>query len=382
MQVNISVRATQDKDAAVLATFPRGIDKGVLKKKVKFTLKMPKEKTRRKRRRLEGLSDKVMYSGKNFLNQAASKNLSRYAIAMYSPGKKEVRMLGIEHVYEMDQRVLNVRNELKFNNQTPEALRQRKTMLIDGHASAKRKRTFNSSVKSRIKLEDDHSTHALQTAMLHAKSDDAVSKNDSKSGLDGSLPPHNLQTLELDQVYPVEGLLHHNHLAALHPKQATQLKRYPAVVMMIDVAKAVPNKKQRKLRLRFCMYLHYLIHFAGLGNKRIHKKIKDLQAPGEIQEHLLALFSTKDEYGGEIRRSQTNAQRSALLCRICVVSLIANAFQISAEHIQPIANYLKLTRSYLIQLYRQVGSKAGKQHVSLSAPLKLPKHKRASGPRK
>eukprot|EP00465_Bigelowiella_longifila_P005684 CAMPEP_0185261420 /NCGR_PEP_ID=MMETSP1359-20130426/9815_1 /TAXON_ID=552665 /ORGANISM="Bigelowiella longifila, Strain CCMP242" /LENGTH=228 /DNA_ID=CAMNT_0027848033 /DNA_START=66 /DNA_END=752 /DNA_ORIENTATION=+ len=192
------------------------------------------------------------------------------------------------------------------------------------------------------------------------------------------LPPHDVKASDPDDAFPTSGLLSNENLAALNPKSAASLKNPCSLVRLALARAGALPKKQKKMRTRMGMYLHYLLSFYGASRRRSNKEQTIDGAPPSIAEQLVALFTEKGK-----KQSVTMSNRTKLLCRICIVSLKANGFAIPMEEVASLADMLKITLPKLKAYYREVGAKMGRGKegtVSLKAPLTLPKVKRLSRP--
>mmetsp|Transcript_34097 Transcript_34097/g.66411 ORF Transcript_34097/g.66411 Transcript_34097/m.66411 type:complete len:390 (+) Transcript_34097:2-1171(+) len=388
MDLNLAFRAADDeKDAPLLCTFPGGIDKAV-KKNLKFDILEHRDK--KKRKRLEARGGRVTYTGKNFGDANKSKNLSKWAMAVFDPVSKEVRMVPIDHIYEMTQSVGNVKDDVKESLQTPEAQQLQRQALVDSFASSKRKRKFNSALKARIKLDSEVGVDALDNAISNLEDKLTAEEDlpDAHEVIRDLLPKHDETTSVVDAIYPVDGLLGKEELSALNPTIIKKGLKRPWLVVqeLITKAEAIKDKKPRKLRLRLCLYLHYLLLFQGLPGKGKTRFMDRIEAPPAIASQLLDLFTNEVKFHQRVNRDESRQQQEKLRCRICVVALKASGYELAPGQVQDLAKALKVTIGKMTKYFREVGAKSsrgdGGFKVTLKAPLDLPKMKTGGGGRR
>mmetsp|Transcript_3566 Transcript_3566/g.5629 ORF Transcript_3566/g.5629 Transcript_3566/m.5629 type:complete len:337 (+) Transcript_3566:218-1228(+) len=311
----------------MLCTFPRGRPEMVHN----LEFKVSNVRNKKRRIRVEARGGNVAYNGKNYGESSKSKNLNKYAIAVLDPETGELRMSEVDHMYEMEQRVTTVKNDSSL---TPKTFDAGRGELINVFGSAKRIRAYSSAVKGRINIQKDNSLMGLDQALA----DDPVERNlseqmasatDANAAANGEapaaahLPPHDIKAVDPDDAYPTNGLLSNENLSALNPKAANALK-YPCSLVRLALARAnTLQKKQKKMRIRMAMYLHYLLSFYVTSHRRSNKGQRIDDAPPSITEQLTSLFTEKGK-----KQSVTMANRTKLLCRICVVSLKASGFAV------------------------------------------------------
>eukprot|EP00467_Chlorarachnion_reptans_P025731 CAMPEP_0114496112 /NCGR_PEP_ID=MMETSP0109-20121206/5593_1 /TAXON_ID=29199 /ORGANISM="Chlorarachnion reptans, Strain CCCM449" /LENGTH=288 /DNA_ID=CAMNT_0001673357 /DNA_START=226 /DNA_END=1092 /DNA_ORIENTATION=- len=287
-------------------------------------------------------------------------------------------MAVIDHIYEMEQLVEDVTDEVQETPQTKEALRVKSKMMVDVFGSARRRRSMNSAIRARVKLEDSDSHIAINKAI---SSTEKVPVSASRiSQLRPELPRFDSETLEVNKIYPIEGLLGKEQMQVLDPKMAPSLKRVGGFVSSIlEAAKKLKDKKLRKSRTRMAMYLHYMLKFySAKGGRSKMKALGRAEIPQKMQDHLIQEFSNKKTDGDEIILDMTALHKTSLVCRLCIVSLIASGFAINSASVDVLAKTLKMTAPKLKKYFREVGARVAKSVVRLKAPLTFPEHKKRS----
>ncbi len=319
----------------------------------------------------------MRYVADSAVGSSQSGDPSRYAIGVFTPGSRKVRLVEVDRIFEVEQQVLHVKNDVGESAQTPDGRRRKREHLVKAFGSASRVRRFNSAMKSRVK-EEDMTTVALDKVV--ATRDKRVARDDFERSFRSTLPDHDTSATRVEDVYPVRSLLSREELGALNPKDAAAMGPNASEFVrgIFARAKSASDKKTRKERLRCALYLHYLVGFFRLPFKKSQEHIDELKAPLAISENMLKLFTDKASNARPTtgKWSGSRQQQRALLCRICVVTLIASGFEVPLDQVVLLAKQLKVTKSQTLTYFREVGAKRDGKRLRLEVPLSLPKPKR------
>lgn len=274
----------------------------------------------------------------------------------------------------------------------------KKRQLIETFGSKKKQRQMRSQESSQVKPEDAGSVGALQVAIEDSSQMEVVETKADSLLNTVSLPPYNMETDDLSEIYPFNGVIPDDIAESLQERDFLKTvgqnkdKYFKFVVYLSGLLggqwKELEHDEKSR-RGKAITYLYYLMKFARLPAKNlsydfVSKRL--FQAPVALVDYLLNNFARLSPDGVNYFREPDLAVKLKL--HICVCSLIANNFSLSKKGIVELTSDLSTVETEVLKQYRQVGcvisrdikpssdednSTINNTLVSLKAPLQFPR---------
>lgn len=308
------------KDAPFLATFPNGVTCPEDTQLLHF-----EKKTSPKSQFIYGETNSIRYfSRQTFDEENEQKQIARYALGIYNPKSKHVRIMPLDKIFRMKQKF----HEKEANEEVSSAAENNYT---NEFASDKLKRVVKTNEKYNL------------TKMSQLERTVGSMKSVSRSFYPEYLPEPNRKAKQIEDVFPIPSLLDDSMLEFMqscrvipvlhklskgYELSVEEMKLLPRVIK--ELVESAPDIFKDDIDLdisRTALYLIYLIWFAKTPHRfsireyldGVQKKSKDnitsICPPKKVALYFLNTFSTKNQ--GYASRSKENVEK--LLAHIIIV---------------------------------------------------------------
>jgi hypothetical protein len=308
------------KDAPFLATFPNGVNIPGDTQLFHF-----EKKTSPTSQFIYGETNSIRYfSRQTFDEEDDKKKIIRYALGIFNPKSKHVRIMPLDKIFRMKQKF----HETEAKEKTSSAATNNYT---NEFASDKLKRLTKTNEKYNL------------TKMSQLERTVGIMKSGPRSFYPEYLPEPNRKAKQIEDVFPIPSLLNDNmfefmqscrivpvleKLSKGYELSVEEMKLLPKVIK--ELIESDPDIFKNDIDLDICrtaLYLIYLFWFAKSPHRfsireyldGVQKKSKDnitsICPPKKVALYFLDTFSTKDQ--GYASRSKENVEK--LLAHIIIV---------------------------------------------------------------
>uniref|UniRef100_A0A060T7S5 ARAD1B22308p n=1 Tax=Blastobotrys adeninivorans TaxID=409370 RepID=A0A060T7S5_BLAAD len=350
---------------------------------------------------VKGQSSTFQYDGES------ERSMGSYAVASYNPDTNEVEIfpasvVKVESTVKAKNRQ-DLEHRIKQANVRNSELR---TALGEAFGTKKAKKAISDMERNRIdasRLEDIEGA-IVDTVMTSTESLPTQEERAKAQSEERPIPPYNLETSQVDEVYPVEGIIPKHEMAAIRvgaiAKEPTVEKRQALLphksshyiaAKLAGLEKGV-GEQQEKLKLIYYASLLLAVYENRRQSNRLALAAKLGNPPEVLVGGILDRFAVNK--AGQFGRSKDRsfaidpAHEHKMLCYFLALALRLDNYVLE---VAPLANELSMKPSKLQELLKALGcsikpatsaqaealnlpggAAAGHKLATLSAPLRLP----------
>lgn len=392
--ITLKFRVGSAEAGPALCTFPGGLPGGMDKREFGMYKNTKARKTHQRLVLSKDTEDEdVNYSAANYGKLAAAKGLC-YAVGLVQ-GAASSRTIDLLPVAAGAVFPMALGSDFAADaapegaSAQDQAYMTKRKLLADNFGSRKRQRIINSNISNMVNLQGDNTSLSVLDYAIQDHQQETESAGAAKGATPTVLPPHDAATKTVAEVYPLEQMVDNGSYANLDaklfitiakkPSELTKLQeagaRFANVVLAgVPGLKALKDKADRQRVARVWAALQHMMSFHMMSrNRKAETLSKNTSIPEDFKEWLLSSFTTPEARDGAIKDdAHPSACSNKLLCYMCITLVTASGFHLSKKQLDTFARDLKMTKSSLLQYFREVGCKASLERVELKAPLQLP----------
>lgn len=312
LKFSVEEGSADGSDAPMVVTFPLGVPQNLHNGAGGINFRSLKNETKKGTQRLvHGYSETVHYIGKNYGDQSVKKNLYNYAIGMSTGGSK-MTVVPVEHVYRLDQHVVDQEKDVfqvANKEETFDEKMTRRNLLVEEFGSKKRKRVVRSKVANRVNMDAKEEMEAaaanigVQLDIISEKA--AADKSGTASDVHAAafLPPFDKETKNVEDIYKLDDIILESEYKDLNYKDLIKISKKPSelaslatsneypsfVVQRLGALHDLPKSAQRKSAAAL-VYLTYLIRYHSIQGNNKAAKMEQLQCEQHISDRILSTF--------------------------------------------------------------------------------------------
>lgn len=388
--MQVKFKAKLDQDGPVIVSFAGGCPPKETKS-ARFKLFGHSDKRKAHQRILEGETDAMRYSSRNFGAGAGKKTHSNFAVGVVKksviegdPAHVTVKLLPVRTAaFAMTHSVkANESKQSVVSDNSSVDYATKRQLLVDEFGSKKRQRIVRSNQANRVNLDEGSADRLLQTTVGSTNKVDTLEFALTRTWV----PPHDATASDPVEVYNLETMVGAEAWAALADsgKAMIKLAKKPAALEKANLDAVVKHccgllptleKAQQKRTARAVAYLEQLLIFWKLPRKSKASGLGESEKISEeVAGHLLDTFTIKQKKGQKIiNDSYNSASEHKVMCWLAVSVLLASRCNVNKAGLTSLASDLKVTVSKLNMYFKEVGcASASKTKAALTVPLKLP----------
>lgn len=324
----------------------------------------------------------VSYKAQNFGKNSVKNSSSRYLLGLYDPDESNIEFFDVEGIFNVDQTMKHDRQSQPITTDgNTEDLRDQ---LIETFGTKKSKQRMRTSKNAAM----DDKEIATPMKMINS----IIEKTASMEPMDEDildrdfLPPHNLETTKLEEIYPISGIIPSSIASEISTKKVEKVLQKPKRVVRlrnfwesytVSLLESIPQHDTDKLKqlvfLNGMIRIYKLSPVLHLKQEKYDEILKTTTEQDELLGYLLNTFyqSTQKEPYEKYVRNKANTDK--LICHICILNLILQGFKMK---ISELAGCLKMSPKKLVTYFRSVGARVTNDEATLVGPLSFPKIQR------
>eukprot|EP00301_Raphidiophrys_heterophryoidea_P026095 c8921_g1_i1.p1 GENE.c8921_g1_i1~~c8921_g1_i1.p1 ORF type:complete len:425 (+),score=105.61 c8921_g1_i1:37-1275(+) len=350
------------------------------------------------RKRMLVANDSAMeWQATNFGSQSSKHNLCNYAIGVFDPETKQVKLYPVDSVYDMDQAVIGKRKKMEdgTTKKVNKSYMEQRNQLIEQFGASKAKRRVAAAQANIISSEAISQVSDVRSTIKQTAADntDLLHQNE-----DRNLPPHNREATTPEEAYVLEDLITTELWNELDPKELFEAVKKPSMITEWRESKRYPDYVLEKIPVlgnitgedrdtkgKLLLMISMLVNLRNarkrkFGSKKALEELLPWVPPSAIDYFCLTFYSQSPTLPGFM---QDDRLQDLLLLYVLVFALHVENFNFSSRSLQADLGFTSTQmRKYLMALGCTVlSAKSGESSVSatLSTPLTFPEMGKRKG---